>query len=103
CTTNNRTSVSSCTGGYAKPSWQAGVSGIPNDSKRDIPDVSFFAGNGFLSSAYLICVSDWGTCVTSTGSAAEPAVGEIGGTSAASTAMAGVMALINQKAGSAQG
>ena len=103
CTTNDRTSVSSCTGGYAKPSWQAGVSGIPNDSKRDIPDVSFFAGNGFLSSAYLICVSDWGTCVTSTGSAAEPAVGEIGGTSAASPAMAGIMALINQKAGSAQG
>ena len=103
CTTSDGATVASCAGGYSKPSWQTGVSGIPNDSKRDVPDVSFFAGNGFLSSAYLICVSDWGTCVTSTGTAAEPAVGEIGGTSAASPAMAGIMALINQKAGSAQG
>ena len=103
CTTSDGSTVASCTGGNAKPSWQTGVTGIPADSKRDIPDVSFFAGNGFLSSAYLICVSDWGTCVTSTGSATEPATGEIGGTSAASPAMAGVMALINQKAGSAQG
>lgn len=111
CTTNSTTNATtnpdptSCNGGYAKPSWQAGVTGIPNDGKRDVPDVSFFAGNGFLQSAYLICVSDWGTCVTSTGnsSASEPAVGEIGGTSAASPAMAGIMALINQKAGSSQG
>jgi Bacterial Ig-like domain (group 3)/Subtilase family len=103
CTTSDGANVASCTGGYAKPSWQTGVSGIPNDSKRDVPDVSFFAGNGFLNSAYLICVSDWGTCVTSTGAATEPSVGEIGGTSAASPAMAGIMALINQKAGSAQG
>jgi len=103
CTTNDRSTVASCSGGYAKPSWQTGVTGIPSDGKRDIPDVSFFAGNGFLNSAYLICVSDWGTCVTSTGVAAQPAVGEIGGTSAASPAMAGIMALINQKAGSAQG
>ena len=103
CTTSDGATVASCSGGYAKPSWQTAVSGIPADSKRDIPDVSFFAGNGFLSSAYLICVSDWGTCVTSTGSATEPSTGEIGGTSAASPAMAGVMALINQKAGSAQG
>jgi subtilase family serine protease len=109
CTTNSTTNAttnpdpSSCSGGYSKPSWQTGVSGIPNDSKRDFPDVSFFAGNGFLNSAYLICVSDWGTCVTSTGTATEPSVGEIGGTSAASPAMAGIMALINQKAGSAQG
>ena len=103
CTTSDGSNVSSCAGGYAKPSWQTGVTGIPSDSKRDIPDVSFFAGNGFLSSAYLICVSDWGACVTSTGAAAEPAVGEIGGTSAASPAMAGIMALINQKTGSAQG
>jgi len=103
CTTNDGSTVASCTGGYAKPSWQAGVTGIPNDSKRDLPDVSFFAGNGLFGSAYLICVSDWGTCLTSTATAPEPTVGEIGGTSAGTPAMAGVMALINQKAGSAQG
>ena len=103
CTSSNGASAATCAGGYAKPSWQAGVTGIPNDSKRDIPDVSFFAGNGFLGSAYLICVSDWGACITSPIPTTQPAVGEIGGTSASSPAMAGVMALINQKAGSAQG
>ncbi|WP_109486975.1 protease pro-enzyme activation domain-containing protein [Occallatibacter savannae] len=108
CTTNDGAQTSSCTGGYSKPSWQTGVSGIPSDGKRDLPDVSFFAGNGFLSSAYLICVSDWVTsaggsgCVTSS-TTNEPTAGEIGGTSAASPAMAGIMALINQKAGSPQG
>jgi hypothetical protein len=109
CTINSTTSTTitpnpaSCSGGYAKPTWQAGVSGIPSDSLRDIPDVSFFAGDGFLGSAYLICVSDWGVCLTSPTTTAEPAVGEVGGTSAATPAMAGVMALINQKAGATQG
>ena len=103
-TTNSTTTPNpaSCSGGYPKPTWQTGVSGIPTDSLRDIPDVSFFAGNGFFGSAYLICVSDMGACVTSPTAMTEPA-GEIGGTSAATPAMAGVMALINQKAGSAQG
>ncbi len=108
CTTNGTTSTtttpnpSTCSGGYAEPSWQQAIysEGV---SQRVIPDVSFFAGSGFLDSAYLICVSDWGPCVTSTSTTAEPSGGEVGGTSAASPAMAGVMALINQKAGSAQG
>lgn len=103
CTSSNGAAVATCAGGYAKPAWQAGVTGIPSDNKRDIPDVSFFAGNGLLGSAYLICVSDWGACITSPTTTVEPSVGEIGGTSASSPAMAGVMALINQKAGSAQG
>lgn len=109
CTTNSTTSSTvnpdptSCSGGYAKPSWQTGVTGIPTDSKRDIPDVSFFAGNGFLGTAYLICVSDAGVCLTSSSSTTEPSGEEVGGTSVASPAMAGVMALINQKAGSPQG
>jgi subtilase family serine protease len=101
CTTSNGSTVASCSGGYAKPSWQTGVTGIPSDSKRDIPDVSFFASNGFLSSAYLVCVSDNGSCSYSATS--EPTTQEVGGTSASSPAMAGVMALINQKAGSTQG
>jgi subtilase family serine protease len=103
CTTSNGSTVASCSGGYAKPSWQTGVAGIPSDGKRDIPDVSFFASNGFLGSAYLICVSANGTCVSSTTTTTEPTTQEIGGTSASSPAMAGVMALINQKAGAAQG
>jgi Pro-kumamolisin, activation domain/Bacterial Ig-like domain (group 3) len=103
CTSSDGSTVASCTGGYAKPSWQGGVTGIPNDNKRDIPDVSFFAGNGILGSAYLICVSDAGACVSSATDTTEPVGQEIGGTSVASPAMAGVMALINQKVGAVQG
>jgi len=112
CTTNSSTSttIGTCSAsGYSKPSWQASVTGIPNDGKRDIPDVSFFSGNGFLGSAYFICVTDWGPCLTSATATTEPTdtsgntVNLIGGTSAASPAMAGIMALINQKAGATQG
>ena len=88
--------------GYPKPSWQANVTGIPSDSVRDIPDVSFFAATGKVSgSAYLICVT------TSATSPCEMAniltFTEVGGTSLSSPAMAGVMALINQKEGRPQG
>ena len=88
--------------GWIKPSWQAGVTGIPADGVRDLPDVSFFASDGFISSsAYLICVSQDSACSYS--SKAEPVAQEVGGTSVATPAMAGVMALINQKTGAAQG
>jgi hypothetical protein len=97
------------TDGWPKPSWQTGVTGIPNDGVRDLPDVSFFASDGFLSSsAYLICVSPAASsyyndqpCSYATN--AEPFAEEVGGTSVATPAMAGVMALINQKAGATQG
>jgi hypothetical protein len=91
--------------GWQKPSWQTGVTGIPSDGVRDIPDVSFFAADGFLSSsAYLICVSNAtvdSQCAYS--SSHEPTAQEVGGTSVATPAMSGVMALINQKTGAAQG
>ena len=94
-----------------KPSWQTpsnnNISGLPADGVRDLPDVSFFSSDGFLTeSAYLICVYDNGAlgypqCTYAND--AEPYASEVGGTSAATPAMAGVMALINQKAGAAQG
>jgi hypothetical protein len=101
CTTSNGSTVASCAGGYAKPSWQSGVPGIPADGARDLPDVSFFAGNGFLGTSYLICESVKDACSYS--SSSEPVGEEVGGTSVGTPAMAGVMALINQKAGVPQG
>jgi hypothetical protein len=110
-TGTSQASLTLVANGWPKPSWQKGVAGIPSDGVRDLPDVSFFASDGFLTnSAYLICVSNNDTqnkfggfpaCSYSTTS--EPITQEVGGTSVSSPAMAGVMALINQKAGSAQG
>jgi subtilase family serine protease len=107
CTTGATTtgtangSIALTNDGWQKPSWQSGVTGIPNDGVRDLPDVSFFAGDGELDSAYLVCVSAVGNCTYSNTS--ENTAEEAGGTSFASPAMAGVMALINEKAGSPQG
>ena len=96
-------SITLVNNGWPKPSWQSGVSGIPGDGVRDLPDVSFFAGNGFLGSASLICVSANGACVSTTSTTTEPVAQEVGGTSVGTPQMAGVMALINQKTGVAQG
>ncbi|WP_263356052.1 choice-of-anchor D domain-containing protein [Acidicapsa ligni] len=97
-------------GGYAKPSWQTGVSGIPADGKRDLPDVSMFAAYGFQQStgipgsALLICqatASPETSCdYTNPGFIIYQ---ENGGTSAASPMTAGVMALVVQKTGKSQG
>jgi subtilase family serine protease len=111
CTTGSTTtgtsngSITLVNNGWPKPVWQTGVTGIPSDGVRDIPDVSFFASDGFLSSsAYLVCVSAASQdpeCTYS--SSSEPFAEEVGGTSVATPAMAGVMALIDQKTGAAQG
>jgi hypothetical protein len=99
CTTPSGSTPASCAGGYAKPTWQSGP-GVPADGKRDIPDVSLFASNGFLGSFYIICQSD------QTGGSCNVAGGEFlgfGGTSVSSPAFAGIMALVNQQTGSRQG
>jgi hypothetical protein len=107
CTTGAATtgtangSIALTNDGWQKPSWQTGVTGIPDDGVRDLPDVSFFAGDGSLDSAYLVCISAIGSCTYSDTS--ENTAEEFGGTSFASPAMAGVMALINEKSGAAQG
>jgi subtilase family serine protease len=88
--------------GYAKPAWQTGVSGIPNDGVRDIPDVSMFASNGIWGHFAVICFSD-------TGNGGAPCTGDpsnwtgVGGTSLATPIMAGVQALVNQYVSSRQG
>ena len=101
CTTPSGLTAASCAGGYAKPSWQSGA-GVPADGKRDLPDVSLFASNGFLGSFYIICQSDqtYGTC--SLNNAPSYFLG-FGGTSVSSPTFAGIMALVNQQTGSRQG
>jgi subtilase family serine protease len=89
--------------GYAKPSWQTGLSGIPNDGVRDLPDVSMFASDGFLWGHYLVfCFSDESNEGVPCTGAPSNWFGA-GGTSFASPVMAGIQALVNQKAGARQG
>ncbi len=91
----NPVSTTTTLTGYAKPSWQNGP-GVPADGVRDLPDVSLFSGNGANLSAYAICASP-GDCVAVTGQ--QIPVTLVGGTSASAQAMAGIMALVDQKYG----
>lgn len=94
--------VSGTCKGYAKPSWQTGVAGIPNDGVRDIPDVSLFASNGLWGHYYVFCFSDPRNGGTPCFGAPSGWAGG-GGTSFASPILAGIQALVNQKQGAAQG
>src|SRR5438105_6948864 len=76
---------------FSKPSWQSGVSGIPTDGKRDMPDVSLTAA---LHDPYLVCFEF---------SCEQNFIYLVGGTSASAPSFAGIMALVNQKTGSRQG
>ena len=91
----NPVSTTTTLTGYAKPSWQSGA-GVPADGVRDLPDVSLFAANGANLSAYAICASP-GDCVAGTDQ--QIPVTLVGGTSASAQAMAGIMALADQKYG----
>ena len=89
------TGTSACFSGYAKPSWQTGP-GVPPDGARDLPDVSLFASNGANLSAYPICAGE-GECAP--GSGDQALIYLVGGTSGSTPAMAGIMALVDQKYG----
>ena len=82
---------------YVKPSWQVGP-GVPNDGKRDLPDVSFHAAGGHYG--YLLCQD--GICTTNASGQLINAE-LVGGTSAAAPTFAAIMALIAQKTNSRQG
>jgi len=102
CTVSDGQDISSCKGGYAKPSWQTGA-GVPKDGKRDLPDVSLFAGNGFLGVFYIFCESD---AIPSGSCDLNPPYMDFlgaGGTSFGSPTFAGIMAMVNQKTGHRQG
>ncbi len=93
---------------YSKPCWQGGptsascpqTSGVttPNDNARDLPDISFFAGDGTISASfYYLCQSDL-VSGSPTCSLTENVFGA-GGTSVSAQAFAGVMALIVEAKG----
>jgi subtilase family serine protease len=102
CTTSNQT-ISSCSGGYSKPSWQTGP-GVPNDGKRDLPDLSLFAGDGLAGSFYIVCEADT-DLKNAPCSLSSPYTdfSGFGGTSASVQTFAGIMALVDQRAGDRQG
>ena len=84
------------TPGVPKPSWQSGVTGIPTDTVRDVPDVSLTAA---IHDPYLLCLE--GSCVPN--SQGFFFVSFVGGTSASAPSFAGIMALVDQQMGGRQG
>ncbi|WP_109486098.1 protease pro-enzyme activation domain-containing protein [Occallatibacter savannae] len=98
---------------FTKPAWQKGVAGIPNDGKRDLPDISLYSSPNLPG--YLFCTSDksdWiGQSSSGPAQAASCSSGfrdsvsggnyltVAGGTSFAAPIFAGMIALINQKQG----
>ena len=77
-----------------QPAWQTGTPAVC-DNTRCLPDVSLFASANFVGSFYVICQSDLTGGVGCNLDNLEGA----GGTSFASPAFAGIMALVNQKMG----
>jgi hypothetical protein len=86
----------------ARPSWQAGVAGIPAGNARAVPDISMFGSSGYAwGQTLILCDSallpSGTTCDFSNPNNLYASSG--GGTSFVAPAFAGIMALINQKSG----
>lgn len=84
---------------YTKPSFQQLITaahGMPADNKRDLPDISLFASDGFNKSSYVVCddatQDSTKRCIQGTNFS----FAGVGGTSVSTPAFAGIMALINQ-------
>jgi subtilase family serine protease len=98
---------------FPKPTWQKGVAGIPNDGKRDLPDISLYSSPNLPG--YLFCTSDKSDWIGASSSGPAQAAScnsgfrdstsggnyltVAGGTSFAAPIFAGMVALINQKQG----
>lgn len=70
---------------YSKPTWQTG-NGVPADGRRDVPDVSLSSAS---HDGYLLCV--------------DGQIYSVGGTSAATPSLAGLMALVVERNGARVG
>jgi len=80
---------------FPQPAWQTGL-GLPTG--RNVPDISFTASaehDGYLVCSQSSCVNGYRDATNS--------FNVIGGTSAPTPSFAGIVALINQKLGAAQG
>jgi subtilase family serine protease len=98
---------------WSKPSWQAGVTGIPSDGARDVPDLSLNASPDH--DPYLVCtqiildsdpsVSNYTSSCTNGFRLSDPGYSDdqglvaYGGTSADAPSFAGLLALIEQQLG----
>ena len=117
--TVNSSGTTICIAGFPKPSWQVG-NGVPNDSKRDVPDVSLAADANH--DGYVLCTEETNStgtafttspptssCVYPVGSGQVPyfdANGQgsvFGGTSIVAPQLAAMITLWNQKAGNTSG
>jgi subtilase family serine protease len=105
--TQNTTAQLSASGGgasiyFQKPAWQTGT-GVPNDFKRDVPDVAVNASP--LHDGYLFCSEDGpngtkvATCINGTFRDSTQHLAVVGGTSAGAPTLAGILALLNQAQG----
>jgi hypothetical protein len=80
-------------GFFSKPAWQTGL-GVPNDSSRDLPDVSLNAAA--QHDGYVVCSQ--GSC-TNGFLASNGQANVFGGTSFVAPSLAGILALVEQKLG----
>jgi subtilase family serine protease len=84
---------------FTKPKWQlTSIPGMPNDHRRDQPDVSLFAANGIFNHFYLICMSDQreGGSACDYQNTDDLLGNAYGGTSFGAPDFAGIAALIQQ-------
>ena len=91
---------------FGKPTWQTGT-GVPSDGARDVPDISLNASP--VHDPYLICdqfipqgsTTFTSNCLNGTFRYSDHSLGAAGGTSFGAPIFAGIVALINQKTGTA--
>jgi len=91
----------------ARPAWQTGVPGIPQQGGRAVPDISMFSGGFTWGEELIICDSALEGMPPGTAcdfsNPNDVFINDEGGTSLVAPAFAGVMALIDQKSGDRQG
>jgi Pro-kumamolisin, activation domain/HlyD family secretion protein len=83
---------------FSKPSWQTGL-GVPNDGRRDLPDLSLNASPQHDGYVYCSSAADSTSCSSGfNNSKGQPDIA--GGTSFGAPSFAAILTLINQKEGS---